>query len=234
MRGLLLTPGDIFAERALGEFLAAAWGLRFDHVPTSTERPGPNQEYDAKFFHGERLVIVAELKRRHLRRGQYPTIVISAQKVRTILARAPVDVLPLFVVETDDAWILWTDLRRTSELQSEIGGRFVHRRDEWDVEQCFYIPVEWFEPEDVHPIQGFEMADRHSWCKLRPHTYICRKCGCGKVNDNREGVWITTYHLPTGKSVESRHVPPCEVGPKTKRYLDHYAYEIRMGDQDAG
>lgn len=61
---------------------------------------------------------------------------------------------------------------------------------------------------------------RHSWLKLRIHVYICRRCGCGKVNAQREGgAWFATFHLPTGASVESRTVPACEVGPMTAAAL---------------
>lgn len=70
----------------------------------------------------------------------------------------------------------------------------------------------------------------HRWVKLRLHVYICRKCGTGKVNAHRGGEWITTYHRPTGESVESRHVPPCEVGPRTRRYLATYSDVIAASE----
>lgn len=64
---------------------------------------------------------------------------------------------------------------------------------------------------------------RHSWLKLRIHVYICRRCGCGKVNAQREGgAWFATFHLPTGESVESAKVPACAPGPETARFLAKY------------
>ncbi|CAB4177418.1 hypothetical protein UFOVP998_36 [uncultured Caudovirales phage] len=68
---------------------------------------------------------------------------------------------------------------------------------------------------------------KHSWVKLRLHHYICRKCGCGKVNaqDDRR-LWVTTYHLPTGESKALRHTPQCEWGPKSLAYLERYDSEI--------
>ncbi len=68
---------------------------------------------------------------------------------------------------------------------------------------------------------------RHSWVKLREHHYICQKCGCGCVNfqDHREQ-WASKYCLPTGEAKVLRHTPACEVGPKTQKYLDHYAVQI--------
>jgi hypothetical protein len=66
----------------------------------------------------------------------------------------------------------------------------------------------------------------HRWVKLRLHVYICRTCGTGKVHAQRRGAWITTYHRPTGQSVESQHVPPCELGERTAVYLATYADAI--------
>lgn len=71
-----------------------------------------------------------------------------------------------------------------------------------------------------------EKRRTHRWVKLRIHVYICRCCGAGKVNSQRGGEWITTYHLPSGKSIVSRHTPACEIGPKTAGALAKYAAEI--------
>jgi hypothetical protein len=68
---------------------------------------------------------------------------------------------------------------------------------------------------------------KHGWVKLRLHHYICRKCGCGKVNfqdDDRQ--WRQRYHLPTGATTVLRHTPVCEVGPKSQAYLDRYSVAI--------
>lgn len=67
---------------------------------------------------------------------------------------------------------------------------------------------------------------RHKWLKLRVHVYICRTCGTGKVNQQVGNDWETTYHMPDGTSEVRRYVPPCEVGPKTERYLAKYATEL--------
>lgn len=74
---------------------------------------------------------------------------------------------------------------------------------------------------------------RHRWVKLRIHVYICRKCGCGKVNAQRGGRWVQTYHLPTGESRQLAKAPPCEVGPQTSRYLAHYAEDIARGGMES-
>lgn len=71
---------------------------------------------------------------------------------------------------------------------------------------------------------------RHRWVRLREHVYVCKRCGTGKVNAEKEpGWWVTTYHCPNGFSAESRVVPPCEPGPKTVAALAKYADVIAAG-----
>lgn len=67
------------------------------------------------------------------------------------------------------------------------------------------------------------MAERHRWQKLRIHVYICWKCGTGKVNAQQGGQWIATFHRPDGSMVVGGHVPACEVGPLTEKYLAKYS-----------
>lgn len=68
---------------------------------------------------------------------------------------------------------------------------------------------------------------RHRWLKLRLHVYICKQCGCGRVNaQTARGEWFTTFHLPTGRSVRPAHTPACEPGPFTARYLAKYRREL--------
>lgn len=72
-------------------------------------------------------------------------------------------------------------------------------------------------------------SERHRWVKLRLHVYICRKCGCGKVNaQDARGGWFATFHLPDGRSIAPSHVPPCEVGPRTPAYLAKYSEVLEV------
>lgn len=62
---------------------------------------------------------------------------------------------------------------------------------------------------------------RHSWVKLKVHNYLCRKCGTGKRNQQREnGEWFATYHKADGTAIVSAHVPTCERGELTAERLD--------------
>lgn len=70
---------------------------------------------------------------------------------------------------------------------------------------------------------------RHRWIRVRVHVYICQRCGCGRVNEQRRGgEWVTTFHRPDGTS-QSRPTPPCLVGPKTGVYLRKYETAIGVG-----
>lgn len=67
----------------------------------------------------------------------------------------------------------------------------------------------------------------HRWVKLRLHVYICRVCGCGRVNSvDFSGQWITTWYLPNGDSVIASRRPACQVGARTQAALTKYASEI--------
>jgi len=69
--------------------------------------------------------------------------------------------------------------------------------------------------------------NRHRWVKVRIHVYVCRQCGCGRVNAQRKnGEWFTTFHRPDGTSEVLMHVPSCEPGPKTAAYLKRYELAI--------
>lgn len=89
------------------------------------------------------------------------------------------------------------------------------------------------------------MIRRHRWVKLRLHTYICRRCGCGKVNALRDGRWFATFHLPTGETVhtgvaadlqnipKSATVPACKPGPYTPAFLLKYKAEVLAAGRKA-
>ncbi len=62
---------------------------------------------------------------------------------------------------------------------------------------------------------------RHSWTKLKLHNYLCKKCGTGKRNAQREsGEWFTTWHRADGTVVVSIATPACEPGELTPERLE--------------
>ncbi len=67
------------------------------------------------------------------------------------------------------------------------------------------------------------MRRTHRWVKIREHVYICRLCGTGRVNAQQaDRSWVTTWHRPDGTSVVDTHVPVCQPGALTGRYLRHH------------
>jgi hypothetical protein len=65
---------------------------------------------------------------------------------------------------------------------------------------------------------------RHSWLKLKPHTYICRKCGMGKVNvEQSPGQWVARWSTPDGDEIRMALTPTCAPGPKTAERLEWLA-----------
>lgn len=79
--------------------------------------------------------------------------------------------------------------------------------------------------------RGYALTDRHSWVKLRIHVYICRKCGAGRVNEQRpDGTWRTWWHRPTGESLVAQRTPPCERGQMTETFLKKYEAAIAAAE----
>ena len=78
------------------------------------------------------------------------------------------------------------------------------------------------------------MPQRHKWVRLREHVYICRTCGCGKVNTltGTPSFWETTYHTPDGQSRVLSHTPACALGPKSEAYLAKHALDIALWDAE--
>lgn len=73
------------------------------------------------------------------------------------------------------------------------------------------------------------MPERHRWVRLREHVYICKKCGCGKVNEERRrGEWVTWFHAADGTTT-ARGTPECCVGERSQIYLDKYRAVIESG-----
>jgi hypothetical protein len=82
-----------------------------------------------------------EFKRRTVSRAEYPSYMISAQKVQALEQLAKATSLPSYLV------IQWTDslgfCRDFSGCDLRIGGR-IDRNDPEDYEPCFMIPIERF------------------------------------------------------------------------------------------
>lgn len=68
---------------------------------------------------------------------------------------------------------------------------------------------------------------RHKWVNVRPHTYICLRCGCCKVNaTDQSGMWFVTWHRPDGTTEERTPSPRCQRGDHTEAYIAKYREQI--------
>lgn len=66
---------------------------------------------------------------------------------------------------------------------------------------------------------------RHRWVHPKPHVYVCRRCGTGKVNTQGEdGRWRATFYGPDGTQTRGL-TPPCVAGPRTDAHLAKYGIE---------
>jgi hypothetical protein len=105
---------------------------------------------DAAIVVGNEIVGFVEYKRRRMRWGDYPTIMLSASKFLNIeaLARLGTDRKPMFVyfaVEDNagDVWVV--NLAADGlKLRCEWGGRTVKTRDDLDVEPVVHLYIDQF------------------------------------------------------------------------------------------
>ncbi len=70
---------------------------------------------------------------------------------------------------------------------------------------------------------------RHRWCRVRVHVYICTVCGCGRVNAQDKGRWVTTFHAPDGHTINGGPTPACRAGRHSAAYLAKYESAIAVG-----
>lgn len=77
--------------------------------------------------------------------------------------------------------------------------------------------------------RGAKPRERHAWCRVKVHVYVCTKCGCGRVNEDMgRGHWRTRFYKPDG-TAEDYVTPLCVIGPKTAAALRKYESAIAVG-----
>ena len=134
-RPMYESSGDRNNEQQVVKRLAAAWGGEYQKLPIS-------YRMDYAVVRDEEIAGFVEIKARHMRWGQYPTVMISMSKVLTAANYADALGLPtLFVVATNDGRLHYTrlgDIHRHAKLVH--GGRTVQTRDGGDIEPCYMIP----------------------------------------------------------------------------------------------
>ena len=126
-------------EREAAKRLERRWGCTLHKLPRSYEvdfaatRPGKG------------VVAWVEFKRRKMRWGQYPDIVVSARKAEALLRMARLCGKSFFVVEDDDAEIRYARMDGQHWAGFvDIGGRTRQTRDDGDIEPVVKVMLERF------------------------------------------------------------------------------------------
>ena len=134
-RPMYESAADRSNEQQVIERLAAAWGGEYHKLPIS-------YRMDYAVVRNGEIASFVEIKARHMRWGQYPTVMISMNKVLTAANYAESLGLPtMFVVCTSDGRLHFArlgDIRLHAKLVH--GGRTVQTRDGGDIEPCYMIP----------------------------------------------------------------------------------------------
>jgi|TARA_R110002126_G_scaffold22233_2_gene79456 hypothetical protein len=102
------------------------------------EKSEPFSSIDGLLFQAGEHVGNVEIKTRTNASGKYPTYMISATKVGSILRMSKEDkVIPLLIVRfTDGVFVVVLE----DKYEKRIGGRH-DRNDSHDTETCMYIPM---------------------------------------------------------------------------------------------
>ena len=134
-RPMYESSGDRNNEQQVVKRLAAAGGGEYQKLPIS-------YRMDYAVVRDGEIAGFVEIKARHMRWGQYPTVMISMSKVLTAANYADALGLPtLFVVATNDGRLHYARLGDI-HLHAKLvhGGRTVQTRDGGDIEPCYMIP----------------------------------------------------------------------------------------------
>jgi hypothetical protein len=124
---------DLANERGAAAIIEPAWGVRLSKLPKSygadwiIEREG-------------KCVGWGEFKKRNMRWGDYPTIMLSVRKVADLIRLADVHGKSIFFVGAEDG-LYFAEIGPMQNYEIEFGGRTCKTRDNADVEPVAKIPI---------------------------------------------------------------------------------------------
>ena len=134
-RPIYETPADVKRESDVADFLAKAWRCDFVKMPFKSI-------YDYAAMRGKLVEAIIEIKTRTNPHNQYPTYMISAEKVCQCMDRSMRLNVPFYlVVNFTDALMFWR--ADTNDFTVELGGR-KDRGDSQDIELVCHIPINYF------------------------------------------------------------------------------------------
>jgi hypothetical protein len=130
------SESDLENERRAAEVIEPAWNVRLSKLPKSygadwiIEREG-------------KCVGWGEFKKRNMRWGQYPTVMLSVRKISDLIRLADICGKSVFFVSVEDG-LYFTTISPLQDYQIEFGGRTSKTRDIADIEPVAQIPLEEF------------------------------------------------------------------------------------------
>jgi hypothetical protein len=151
-------PEDEEAEKRVGAEFAEAWGLSYRQFGGRSRFDGLLVDQPGSAPCVVRFIF--ELKNRNVRcdgmrvfpthgRGNYNTLPLSQEKVESLCAESVRRGVPALLVfhAKDGGTTWWVDVARCVNLKVHPNsGRTADPLRPSDIEDCVYIPVEWFRP----------------------------------------------------------------------------------------
>jgi hypothetical protein len=141
---------DENSELAVGEIIARWTGARL--VKTEDQFC----LYDFKAFRGDKLVGIVEVKSRSHGIGQYPTLMLSQQKVDALLEAGASLGVPVILVVNFAGKVAVMKLRDAKLGVPRVGGR-IDRADPGDIEAVYHLQMSQFKP---LPDAAYEIGPR--------------------------------------------------------------------------
>jgi hypothetical protein len=127
------SESDLANERSAAEIIEPAWNVRLSKLPKSygadwiIEREG-------------KCIGWGEFKKRNMRWGQYPTIMLSVRKIADLIRLADIRGKSVFFVSVEDG-LYFTMVSPLKDYEIEFGGRTSKTRDTADIEPVAQIPI---------------------------------------------------------------------------------------------
>jgi hypothetical protein len=126
---------DLDEEKSVATFLSSKWNLTFYKLK-------PSYKIDWIIFKNGQVSTVAEIKRRHVNRLTYDTLMLSLDKWMTGKAMAAEMKVPFMLLIKWDDGLFWYKAG-VSPVTYGFGGR-KDRQDPQDMEPVVFIPVRHF------------------------------------------------------------------------------------------
>jgi len=141
MRRQYETSGDLKNENEARDEIERCWDLRVHKLPIS-------YKLDWVICRDNSIVGWGEFKKRNISINQYPTVILSAMKVKEMILYASVVGKAMFFVRFQEG-LYFAEIDSEDSRKGTWGGRTWQRRDDQDEEPVILIPVSKFQKVEV-------------------------------------------------------------------------------------